>query len=106
MHPIIILIVSLAGKLVSGHDVSDGGLITALLEMSFAGVHGLAINVTSLAVHPIHILFAEEVGWLLEVSPELEDSVKEAFTTADVPVVCIGSTGSKGMNSKVNYFIV
>ena len=34
----------------SGHDVSDGGLITCLLEMAFAGNCGLEINVpTSLS---------------------------------------------------------
>lgn len=34
-------------KLTAGHDVSDGGLITCVLEMAFAGNCGLTINVPS-----------------------------------------------------------
>ncbi|XP_071123747.1 phosphoribosylformylglycinamidine synthase-like [Mytilus edulis] len=33
-------------KLVSGHDISDGGLITCILEMSFAGNCGLDIDIS------------------------------------------------------------
>ncbi len=32
------------GLLKSGHDISDGGLITCLLEMAFAGNAGIEIN--------------------------------------------------------------
>ncbi|PNI58629.1 PFAS isoform 11, partial [Pan troglodytes] len=31
--------------LCSGHDVSDGGLVTCLLEMAFAGNCGLQVDV-------------------------------------------------------------
>lgn len=36
--------------LCSGHDVSDGGLITCLLEMAFAGNCGLEVDVPALGV--------------------------------------------------------
>lgn len=84
----------------SGHDISDGGLITTLLEMCFAGVHGTSVNLTSPTTCPIHVLFAEEIGWLLEVPRDQENEVKDAFMAADVPVLCIGSTGNSGMNSR------
>lgn len=28
----------------AGHDVSDGGLISCLLEMAFAGNHGIEVD--------------------------------------------------------------
>lgn len=30
--------------LTAGHDVSDGGLISCLLEMAFAGNHGMEVD--------------------------------------------------------------
>ena len=33
------------GLIVSGHDISDGGLITTLLEMAFAGNCGLTVDI-------------------------------------------------------------
>lgn len=50
-----------------GHDVSDGGVITCLLEMCFAGLCGMDINIKHRQGKPINILFAEEVGWILEI---------------------------------------
>ena len=34
-------------KLTAGHDISDGGLVTCVLEMAFAGNCGLCIDITS-----------------------------------------------------------
>lgn len=36
--------------LCSGHDVSDGGLITCLLEMAFAGNCGIKVDVPASGV--------------------------------------------------------
>ncbi|KAI0558449.1 phosphoribosylformylglycinamidine synthase [Gracilaria domingensis] len=54
----------------SCHDVSDGGLITALLEMGFAGNCGLDVTVDSgrLNCDTTAALFAEELGIVIEVS--------------------------------------
>ena len=41
----------------SGHDVSDGGLITCLLEMAFAGNCGLEIDVPSSLSGMLQICF-------------------------------------------------
>ena len=75
------------GLVLSGHDVSDGGLITCLLEMAFAGNCGLNINlspvrdptekvsngVSNAGVFGGHdvfaSLFAEELGLVFEVLP-------------------------------------
>jgi len=52
------------------HDRSDGGLLTTLLEMSFASQSGLEIDITSLGSEPIPILFNEELGVVLQVEED------------------------------------
>ena len=34
-------------KLTAGHDISDGGLVTCVLEMAFAGNCGLRVDIAS-----------------------------------------------------------
>ncbi|KAJ1346761.1 hypothetical protein KIN20_001658 [Parelaphostrongylus tenuis] len=52
--------------ILSVHDVSDGGFITALLEMSFAGNISFRADFTCKS-DPISFLFAEEAGVFVEV---------------------------------------
>ena len=54
--------------IVAGHDVSAGGLITALLEMCFSNVEGgLTIDLNSMAESDlIKLLFAENPGVLIQ----------------------------------------
>jgi len=54
--------------ILAGHDVSDGGLITTLLEMAFSGNCGLEVDVVG-KWNPIRRLFAEELGLVLECDP-------------------------------------
>jgi phosphoribosylformylglycinamidine synthase len=51
--------------ILAGHDVSDGGLITTLLEMAFAGNCGLNIRMDG-PWSPLERLFAEELGAVIE----------------------------------------
>ncbi|MDB4976444.1 MAG: purL [Myxococcaceae bacterium] len=55
------------GLLHAYHDRSDGGLIVTLLEMAFAGACGLEVDLGSLAGHDLAVLFAEELGAVVEV---------------------------------------
>ena len=57
------------GLILAGHDISAGGMITALLEMCFANVEGgLEVNLDKLAeTDLIKILFAENPGILVQV---------------------------------------
>ncbi|EYB95483.1 hypothetical protein Y032_0159g3286 [Ancylostoma ceylanicum] len=57
------------GFILSAHDVSDGGFITALLEMSFGGNVGIRADIKCDA-DPLTFLFAEEAGVFLEVDEE------------------------------------
>uniref|UniRef100_A0A672KSZ2 Phosphoribosylformylglycinamidine synthase n=1 Tax=Sinocyclocheilus grahami TaxID=75366 RepID=A0A672KSZ2_SINGR len=53
--------------LTAGHDVSDGGLISCLLEMAFAGNHGMDVDMPLEGVDVMEALFSEELGLVLEV---------------------------------------
>ncbi|MEQ9412404.1 MAG: AIR synthase-related protein, partial [Cyclobacteriaceae bacterium] len=57
------------GLILAGHDISAGGMITALLEMCFPTSNvGLNVDVSSLGNDPINILFSENPGVLIQVS--------------------------------------
>lgn len=57
------------GLILAGHDISAGGMITALLEMCFANVEGgLEVDLNAIAEENIvKILFAENPGVLVQV---------------------------------------
>lgn len=69
------------GAVQAGHDISDGGLIVCLLEMCFAGISGIDVQIAHKQGKSIPILFAEEVGWVLEV---LESDVKHCLSVFEV----------------------
>jgi len=57
------------GLILAGHDISEGGMITALLEMCFANANGgLNVNLEGIAeTSLVNILFAENPGVLIQV---------------------------------------
>lgn len=69
------------GKVLAGHDISSGGLVTTLLEMCFPNENtGLTIHLENLREKdPVKALFAENPGVVLQVaSPsEAENYLKE-----------------------------
>jgi phosphoribosylformylglycinamidine synthase len=76
----------------AGHDRSDGGLVTTLLEMAFAGNCGIAVELEATDADPLAVLFNEELGLVLEVRPEDEAQAIAVFRDAGVPCVAIGRT--------------
>ena len=78
------------GLITAGHDRSDGGLITTLLEMAFAGNCGLEVELEG--DDPIEVLFSEELGLAMEVDEADVDTVVGAFHRADLPCAVIGRT--------------
>ncbi|XP_029169717.1 phosphoribosylformylglycinamidine synthase [Nylanderia fulva] len=88
-------------KVLAGHDVSDGGLITCLLEMCFAGISGINVDITHKSASAINILFSEEIGWILEIDEKYRDEAMEMFQRYKVPVYLIGESTDFGMNSEV-----
>jgi len=61
--------------LLAYHDRSDGGVITTLLEMAFAGHCGLEIHLDGWAEATLRALFNEELGAVLQVA----EAQREAF---------------------------
>ncbi len=55
------------GRLLAYHDRSDGGLFVTLAEMAFASRCGLQIDLQGLTGTPAAVLFAEELGAVLQV---------------------------------------
>ncbi|MGB0403837.1 MAG: phosphoribosylformylglycinamidine synthase [Salibacteraceae bacterium] len=68
------------GKILSGHDISAGGMITALLEMNFSNNEtGLNIDLSPISnENDIEVLFSEKAGILIQVTnSNLEDVQSE-----------------------------
>ncbi|WP_429946127.1 phosphoribosylformylglycinamidine synthase [Bibersteinia trehalosi] len=55
------------GKLLAYHDKSDGGLITTLAEMAFAGNCGVKADIAQLGENDLGVLFNEELGAVIQV---------------------------------------
>lgn len=66
------------GLILSGHDRSDGGLITCLLEMAFAGNCGLGVNLPQSVwgKDPFKALFNQELGLVFEYMPKDENKIR------------------------------
>lgn len=64
--------------ILAGHDVSDGGIITALCEMAFAGNCGLTIFFLS-DFFPSEHLFFEGLGVLIQYNQEDEEKIKASL---------------------------
>ncbi|MBI5026066.1 MAG: phosphoribosylformylglycinamidine synthase [Nitrospirae bacterium] len=89
------------GIILSGHDISDGGLIVTLLEMAFSGNCGIEISLESgvRSREPknglISLLFAEESGLVIEYLPEKENEIISIFKSFAVPHQIIGKSLSE-----------
>lgn len=66
------------GLITAYHDVSDGGLITAIAEMCIAGNRGARIHFIE-GLDMIPTLFSEEAGMVIEYSEEANDAVVEVI---------------------------
>ncbi len=56
------------GLLLAYHDRSDGGLFVTVAEMAFAGRQGVRLHLDEPEGDPVRILFAEELGGVLQVA--------------------------------------
>ncbi|CAL8254617.1 unnamed protein product [Merluccius merluccius] len=86
----------------AGHDISDGGLITCLLEMAFAGNRGVDVDFVSDGVGALELLFSEELGLVLEASQEDLDTVCQRYSDAGLRCHRIGRTCGFGPEAKVS----
>ena len=80
------------GLILAGHDISAGGLITTLLEMTFANTKGgLNINLDKIKTDDLtKILFAENPGVVIQVANDKRSEVKKFLEDEGVGYVNIG----------------
>lgn len=88
------------GAVASVHDVSDGGVITTLLEMAFAGGFGLSVKLTG-NQSAISVLFAEEPGVVLEINRDCMVAAIERL--AELPMAVIGHVGEANGTVSIRY---
>ena len=74
--------------LLAYHDRSDGGLIVTLCEMAFAGRSGLRCDTSKLGDDALSILFAEELGVVLQVSESNLPKVEAVLQDAGLDHLC------------------
>jgi phosphoribosylformylglycinamidine synthase len=84
------------GLAIAGHDISDGGLAVCAIEMAIAGCCGLRLDINHKSGQsPLAVLFAEEVGWLLEVGAINREAALAAFNVRGVPCFVVGAATRK-----------
>lgn len=79
------------GLILSLHDRSDGGLITAVAEMCMASRCGFSISTPNDSNH-LEYLFNEELGFTIEIERGNEEEVFAICRSLGLPISIIGST--------------
>lgn len=89
----------------AGHDISDGGLISCLLEMAFAGNRGVDVELNSDGAEVMELLFSEELGLVLEVSGRHVQTVCQRFGDSGVECRRVGRTVGFGPDAEVRVHV-
>jgi len=92
------------GHLLAYHDRSDGGLLTTVLEMAFAGHCGLSLNLDALADDSSElpaVLFNEELGAVIQVRQDATPEVLAQFSAAGLDD-CVAVIGQPVNNCDVS----
>ena len=86
-----------AGLCDTAHDLSDGGLAAALVEMMLAGNRGAKVTLGD-ALRPDALLFGEAASRVLLAVPASEiNTVTHHLSTYNLPVTPIGSVEGEGL---------
>lgn len=83
-------------KIVAGHDVASGGLITTLLELCFADTNlGANLDLTALGeTDTIKVLFSENAGIVLQAE---DDSIESVFESNAIDAVKLGTVSNEAV---------
>ena len=93
--------------ILSCHDIADGGVASAITEMTFGNEIGCEAEIFG-ELSNEKLLFSETGGFVLEVEPKNVNAVKSVFSTYDLDVFEIGKTTlhqSLVMNNVINLSI-
>lgn len=91
------------GQILSCHDVSEGGIITAIFEMCLGGAVGAQIKIGEKQIRPDYFLFNETSGCFIA---EVESKEQAQKLFKNVPYKILGETTKKQMLSFENLFSV
>jgi phosphoribosylformylglycinamidine synthase len=80
-------------RLLAYHDRSDGGLVTTLAEMAFAGHCGLKIDLTHLPGEALSLLFNEELGAVIQIKETDRIAVQQLLAQQGLQE-CVHDIGS------------
>jgi len=83
-----------SGDILAYHDRSDGGLLTTLAEMSFAGHVGITVDLDAGLCGPdnniVAALFNEELGAVIQVKADQVEEVSQRFKSAGTSIMNLG----------------
>lgn len=84
------------GSILAAHDISAGGLLTTLLEMTFANTNGgIALNTEAFVAGGesdiVKILFAENPAMVIQIAEGKREAAERALAEAGVKFMNIGS---------------
>jgi phosphoribosylformylglycinamidine synthase len=91
------------GHLLAYHDRSDGGLLTSVVEMAFAGHCGLHLQLDTLAHNAAEIpaiLFNEELGAVIQIRQDATPDILAQFSAAGLGD-CVAVIGQPVNNGEV-----
>ena len=91
--------------LLAYHDRSDGGLFTTLMEMSFAGHTGMAVDLDKLAGNRdmlLPALFNEELGAVIQVRHSEKGVAKDILAQHGL-AACSHTIGALAENQRVSF---
>ncbi len=78
--------------ILAGHDRSDGGLATTIIEMAMSGNCGIDIELPASVDSNISQLFSEELGLVIEYSPINEKEISGVLTDQGISLIPLGET--------------
>lgn len=88
-----------SGEVLACHDVSEGGVVSAVVEMAFGGDCGVQLNLDPRMQRPDMFLFNETAGTFV-VEVQDEETAKRLF--GDLPHMALGkTTQNKVINVKI-----
>ncbi|TVQ89925.1 MAG: phosphoribosylformylglycinamidine synthase [Deltaproteobacteria bacterium] len=79
------------GVVLAYHDRSDGGLLATASEMAFASHLGVELALDGLGPDPLHALFNEELGAILQVRRTDADAVMASLQGVSLPARIAGT---------------
>jgi phosphoribosylformylglycinamidine synthase subunit PurL len=82
------------GEVSAVHDISDGGLLVAIVEMALAGGRGVSLELPPDNLPAHAVWFGEDQArYVVAAPPDKADAIHKAAALAKVPVRLIGSVG-------------